>query len=73
MQKSRLPAYGLNKRVVNSLECCEKVPPGTLIVNAANGTGVRCTMMSEIHANIGFDVAVGREDRGIYIRIAEGF
>jgi hypothetical protein len=30
-------------------------------------------MIREINANVGVDVAVGREDWGLYFRIAEAF
>jgi outer membrane protein assembly factor BamA len=37
------------------------------------GAGFRYTMVPEIHANVGLDVAVGRDDWGLYFRIAEAF
>jgi len=37
------------------------------------GVGFRYTMIPEIHANVGIDVAVGRQDYGIYFRIGEAF
>jgi hypothetical protein len=37
------------------------------------GAGFRYTMIPEINANVGVDVAVGREDWGLYFRIAEAY
>jgi hemolysin activation/secretion protein len=37
------------------------------------GAGFRYTMIPEINGNVGVDVAVGREDWGLYFRIAEAF
>ncbi len=37
------------------------------------GAGFRYTMVPEIHANVGLDVAIGRDDWGLYFRIAEAF
>jgi hypothetical protein len=37
------------------------------------GAGFRYTMIREINANVGMDIAVGREDWGLYFRIAEAF
>jgi len=37
------------------------------------GAGFRYTMIPELNANVGVDVAVGREDWGLYFRIAEAF
>jgi outer membrane protein assembly factor BamA len=37
------------------------------------GAGFRYMMIPEIHANVGIDVAVGRNDWGLYFRIAEAF
>jgi hypothetical protein len=37
------------------------------------GAGFRYMMVEEIHANVGVDVAVGRDDWGLYFRIAEAF
>ncbi len=37
------------------------------------GAGFRFTMITEIHANVGVDVAVGRDDWGLYFRIGEAF
>jgi hypothetical protein len=39
----------------------------------AAGTGIRYMMIEEIRANIGFDIALGKQDYGIYIRFAEAF
>jgi hypothetical protein len=37
------------------------------------GIGFRYMMIPEIRANVGVDIAVGREDWGLYFRIAEAF
>ena len=37
------------------------------------GAGIRFTAFTESHMNVGLDVAVGREDWGMYFRIGEAF
>ncbi len=67
------PPFGLVGFLGFSLPVTQGEPAAFQDILPGIGAGFRYTMVPEIHANVGVDVAAGRDDWGLYFRIAEAF
>lgn len=67
-------AFGIfttNKTYFTAVESINELPKSELLPGI--GVGVRYLMLPKERINIGFDVAVGKDDWGMYFRIGESF